>query len=608
LVTLTFSRTITAKNPLDLPLIFGADDVASDFTGQFRATLPLPTLRIVAKYDNAVLRTLNGYAGLSWAEAEEAADQVSIPWETSGVQYTQCSDEWQKGKPDYDETLIVWGGFERHRSRTTIAWDNAQQLRASTGERYKELMRTRERNAIPWDKAQPVSIFTGVKFVFLVPKRATCVLPWDVAQQLTKRWTENSDDAIWCPRQVVIPWELTQQPPRGTSPFEPPTPPSPHDPIYNPDLVFRCPMVFDGLRWLPSLPLVFGGECWRTDYNIPIQDVYFVSNDVNIVRLPDRTPIDAMSVNLRIDESSWTWDMSASIPITALPLVEPTENGVTEIEITINGVVWIMIVESYDKSQAFASNSVTIAGKSRAAYLATPYAPTRSFASVAPFTAQQLAEQELIRADLITGFSLNWQIPDWLVPAGAFSYESLAPVSVIQKIAESVGAYVNAHHYNKELLVKSKYPSLPWEWASATPDFEAPLDILETLSARWLEYPAYNGVYVSGTNAGVTALVKVYGSDGAEQAEMQTNALITHADAARELGRSILGNTGKQELVTMAMPMLLQTGLLTPGMLFETGEPSKRWRGLIRSTAVSATFSDSLIVRQTISVERHIAS
>ena len=81
---------------------------------------------------------------------------------------------------------------------------------------------------------------------------------------------------------------------------------------------------------------------------------------------------------------------------------------------------------------------------------------TFSFSPTAAFTARQLAELELERAGLITGFDLDWQLPDWLVPAGAWSYESLSPVQVIARLVESVGGTLNAHPQLRRLMAKSR--------------------------------------------------------------------------------------------------------------------------------------------------------
>jgi hypothetical protein len=86
---------------------------------------------------------------------------------------------------------------------------------------------------------------------------------------------------------------------------------------------------------------------------------------------------------------------------------------------------------------------------------------------------------------------------------------------------------------------------------------------------------------------------------------MVVDSLITDADAARERGRAILGDTGQQALMTLDMPLRPDPGLITPGRLLAVEDERKPWRGLVRACAITADWGDSLSVRQTLEVERH---
>jgi hypothetical protein len=86
---------------------------------------------------------------------------------------------------------------------------------------------------------------------------------------------------------------------------------------------------------------------------------------------------------------------------------------------------------------------------------------------------------------------------------------------------------------------------------------------------------------------------------------MIVDPLVTHADTARERGRTVLADTGRQALVTLELPMLPSIGLLDPGKLIALRDGSENWRGLVRATSVSASWSQSLVVRQVVEVERH---
>lgn len=176
---------------------------------------------------------------------------------------------------------------------------------------------------------------------------------------------------------------------------------------------------------------------------------------------------------------------------------------------------------------------------------------------------------------------------------------------MIGRIAEAAGGYVNAHPRLRTLVAKSRYPVLPWNWATEVPDRTLPIDVVKTLNLRWQENPTFNAVYVSGERQGVTGHVVRAGTAGDLVAPTVVDALITHGDAARERGRSILADVGRQAIVTLELPMLSSLGLLDPGLLLAVGEGRTNWRGLVRATSIAAEWNASLTVRQTIEVQRY---
>lgn len=340
---------------------------------------------------------------------------------------------------------------------------------------------------------------------------------------------------------------------------------------------------------------------------IPVRKVYFVSNAVTMVRLPERTPLPVRSVEISVDAESWSWGFSAGLAASALPAVEPTTAGPVEIEVTVNGVVWVLLVEGYALRREFGRHSLTIRGRSQSAYLAAPYASARSWTPATFYTARQLADAELARDGIATGFTLNWNLPDWLAPAGAWTYQALTPVEALGRIVGAVGGTLLPHPSTKALTACARYRTAPWEWAGATPAVSLPLDAVSTLDLRWQEKPTFNAVYVAGERQGVIGHVVRAGTAGDRVAPMVVDALITHADAARERGRAILADTGKQALVTLELPLLAETGLLDPGLLIAVGDGAASWHGLVRATRIAAAWNDSLTVRQIIEVERHYA-
>ena len=88
-----------------------------------------------------------------------------------------------------------------------------------------------------------------------------------------------------------------------------------------------------------------------------------------------------------------------------------------------------------------------------------------------------------------TGFTLNWDLPDWLVPAGAWTYQALTPIEALGRIVGAVGGTLLPHPSTKTLTACARYPTAPWEWAGATPAVSLPLDVVSTLDLRWQEKP-----------------------------------------------------------------------------------------------------------------------
>lgn len=581
-------------------------------TGALRVRFGRPKVRLRALYDNQASRKLEGGGRLQWERAQASSESSGDVWADARRARGSTGAGWVPTLPQPVDCAVANVENERSRSSTVLVWSDAADVSGAARDGFDVLLPAQCALAAPWQRAQPLHDVLSGGFVSLVPQHHGEHAEWSVAARLACWRAFRFAPGVWMAGARFLPWQDGWPPPYGEShwPVDPPPPPPPVN--SHPTLDFRCPAKLQGLAWQPSLPLAFSAHpCpgddtgGPGDYTVPVLSVYFVSNSVEVVRLPGREPVPVRSLQVGIDAESWAWGLSASLPYAALELIEPTADGPVELEIAVNGIRWTMAVEGYDVHREFGQASLSVRARSPAAYLADPYAPKRSFVVDAPFNARQLAEQELDRPGLATGFTLDWQLPDWLVPAGAWSYEALTPMAVVSRIAEAVGGYVNADARLKTLHAKPRYPALPWEWATKTPDRTLPLDIVKTLDLRWTQKPAFNAVMVSGERHGLAARVFRSGTAGDAMAPSVVDALLTHADACRERGRSILADTGRQATVTLELPMLDALGLIDPGQLVAVGDGAAGWRGLVRSTHIAAEWSQSLTVRQTIELERH---
>lgn len=346
----------------------------------------------------------------------------------------------------------------------------------------------------------------------------------------------------------------------------------------------------------------------------PALRVHVVLNSVSVVRLPDRTPIDVDTVDLssNVESAYWTLRMTLADP-GHVALLRPTVDGPAQVEVDLNGYVWTAIIEGREGNREFANRGVTVIGRSRTAVLDDPYAPQRSATESEIRTARQLAEAELTN----TGFTLDWAGVDWLVPGGAWYYQNLTPMAVLQRIAAARGAVIQSHPSELDLRVRSRYPASPWAWNSTVADIVLPGSWVTNESARLQSRPLFDAVIVSGEQQGVLGRITRAGSAGETFAEQVVDQLITEAAVAAERGRVVLGDRGEQELVDMRIPLFVQgeitgggPGLYTPLQLIEVQDVGETWKGLGVGVTISArragTANAGLEIWQNVSIERHL--
>jgi hypothetical protein len=289
-----------------------------------------------------------------------------------------------------------------------------------------------------------------------------------------------------------------------------------------------------------------------------------------------------------------------------------------EVILTLNGVTWNFIIESYDESRSFGDTSLSITGRSTSALLSTPYALKRTYTYDDLIQAYQVVEAEIVRAQLANSFLVDWNIatdnvtPGWTILGGALSYSNLSPMEVINRVVQASGGYVNTHPSDRTLLINSKYPKAPWDWGLSTtnPDIIIPKAVIKKQSLKWEESPYYNSVFLSGENYGVTAYIKRAGTAGERPLDPITDPIINDEYIARERGRVELSGGGKKSAVTLDLPFHQSLGgLIRPGLLAEI-DPSgiandTIWRGITRSVSIRASWGNGLEVSQSITLERH---
>jgi hypothetical protein len=339
------------------------------------------------------------------------------------------------------------------------------------------------------------------------------------------------------------------------------------------------------------------------------KQVYYIMNQVSVSI--GGTELHINNLSLSIDIGSWAWRFSATlVDQTQFILVNPAHlDDPAEVVISINGYVWKILVNSFNRTRQFVGEVAQISGSSLSLELAPPIFEKRTLIESTTLTGVQLADQELFGL----GWSLSWENPisGWNVESNIWSYNDKTPVEVISDIASAVGGFVSPHKSEKELRVKPKYKQHYWAMDNITPDVVIASAMADSESVTWRPQPAYNGVSIGGISSGVIVKGNITGTDGEPQAASQTHKLITTVGAGQEACRNVLASYGNKKDYSYSLPLYAYPAnpqLSECGDIIEVkDEAGGSWMGWVKSISVTVSIINRAIkVRQTVKIERHI--
>lgn len=324
---------------------------------------------------------------------------------------------------------------------------------------------------------------------------------------------------------------------------------------------------------------------------------------ITLKRVSDNAPIQVLRASVSIDLDSFTWSFSADLQSAAdYDLVQPSGGNLQTVELGINGHIWRFVVERRRRGKRFNSRTYSISGRSIAAELAAPYAAATTYTQSAAANAQALAI-----ASLPFDWSVSWSLVDWALPVGSLTYTDKTPIEVVTMLAAAAGGVVQAHPSSKTLLVFSRYPVSPWDWATTTPDIAINDLVVKALDSDDQPGPPYNRVFVSGEHAGNVLQLTRDGTAGDSVAPVVVDRLLTHITANRERGRVELSRSGRHSEESIDLPLATppdEPALIVPGTLIEVTDGGETWRGLVLSVSIDAVRESAAVVNQRITVER----
>jgi hypothetical protein len=309
---------------------------------------------------------------------------------------------------------------------------------------------------------------------------------------------------------------------------------------------------------------------------------YLMVNTVSLKIISSNYDIAIDSMEISADRDAWCWSLSAGVlQASDLALLRPINGIPIAVEATINGFRWRFFIEEFGATEKFGGSVGTVRGRSLSAALAAPYASGIT-APCGAGTSRQLAEAELAN----TSWTTVWTAPDWLVPAGAMTWQNQTPMAIVTRIAEAGGACVQSHPWDTVLAVAPWWSTLPWQWGGMIVDAIIPPAMIEQKPWALERRGDFNGVWVRGESIGVNALIRRAGTDGSKTAPDVVDALLTDITPATGRGARILADNLTRERNTLPLPLMENPGLLTPGKVVEIQE-STPWRGMVARCVVS---------------------
>lgn len=561
--------------------------------------------RLGVRYDVNVERPVASTVRSGWQEAQPLRVSTQVRYEQARPVHAPVQVAWQDGRSLGAVHQSRWQQAQPLQALVRQYLQQAQRVgSAPTLQRFEDAARLRSIVLQRMQQALPVAAPpTAQRFEDATRLRNLVRSSFEQGQRLQAAVSDSFGRAMPLSRVIAVRYEEARKPPPGISkPVQPPA----VDPCYVPSLPAH--LVFDELAD-SSHPVNLVFVCERHGPGpqpgqiivVPVRRTYIVINSITLHRVDTGAELHAYSFSMSLDYQSWTWSWNASLHSDAAPhLGRDSAGDPPELAVFVNGVEFRLRLERKTRDRRFSPTRWAVSGRGKASVLGSDDAPRQSFRNTADRTAQQLMADVLTVNGVPMGWTIDWGLDDWLVPAGAWAMQGNY-IDAINDIAGAAGGYVQPHNTAATLRVLPRYPLAPWEWGSVTSYVQIPDDAAEVEGTEYIDKPAYNRVFVGGIGAGVFGPFTRAGTAGNVIAPPVNHALITHPDVHRQRGIAELSDTGRQEIITLNMQVLPESGVIVPGQ-FVRYQGEATVMGIVRSTSIDWSRPR---LRQTLEVETH---
>jgi len=501
---------------------------------------------------------------VSWSKATKISDKKSISWDRAESISKGLEINWGIADRIRKEYSLGWGSGLRREKWSLVAWGKA--LRSRNGE-----------TVVSWDKAAKRNLSTEIR--------------WGKASRISEMY------------EGII-WDKARRPLWGVVPDEIIDPEIPHGGFtVDSDLDLMCPMSARPREYRRNLLALGDKPCMGLF--APNENVITNMAQSTLTRISDGLDVPFLSANISCDFGSMMWRFNAVLPENSLALVKKNQSGRVGLILNINGYKFLVEVNGWTKSRELGRKSWSISGKSLSSRMSKSDIVSSRVVTTSK-TANQIANDELQN----TGWTLQWDCIDWLIPSNTFFYENKSPLAVISEIAATVGAKVQTVIGDQKVIrVVPRYSVSPWSWASITPDIEMRNlqgdSIIFDSSISYEERGVFNHVFITGQNGGVSCSVKRKGTAGDKTKGIIVDRLITKEAAGTERGRQELSNTGDWETHSFRTVLSASYPPLVPSTMIKY-VGTETWIGQSKAVSITADRSSGASkVFQTVEVERY---
>lgn len=550
--------------------------------------------RAVARvaYDPNLLSAVHAITSETWRAGAPARAGTASRWRAASALPASGLDRWRAAAP------LRAGAVEHWRASRPLAgygldrWREADSRLNIGGDAWRQSARIVLDEGEAWGDGEPLNRGETASWIKTLPRLTpNWRQHWSQGAALPKGWIDRHGDGTRLIAVEVEHWRQAGYPANAANPG--PAIPKPVPAPWGARLNIVCPLPGARLR-IGRVPCALIAE-----REVVKRRTYMSINSASLVRWPDLTPLPCTSMTIETDFDSWCWGLTATLAgPDAWPLVQPNPLA-CEVLAKVNGFPWKFLLDVPSNARSFGSNRVTLKGRSRSAWLDSPYTLGRDLSESNPREIVQLAEQALEN----TGWAVDWQAANWLVPGGRWTRTD-TPIGALLRLIAATNDGLYTDPVAQIITAQPRWPVASWLLDGEVVDLLVPEDAVIALTQNPVYTQPLNGVYVSGTTHGALALVKIAGTDGALQpSEPLVDELLCDPEgvAARQRGLNALSDSGAGFEMDAELLLTPEVGLVRPGLVVSIAG----MKGVSRSARITAQWSgDSLKVRQSVGLER----